>query len=468
MVIRAHLWRLAFVAFFAGVTACDDNAPPADGGSPDADADADEESIDADEDTDEQDADSQDSDLDDPDPPRPPWDTLPCDEPRYWPRQVESSTHPLIVHYRLATEEDVAREVLQLLEISWEAEVDVLGFAAPLPDEGLCGPDERFDVFIWRGLEECYVDVLDVNPATDWNDWFAYLTLDPWGPYGGDLLDSTVAHELNHACQASDDWWESELILEATATFIEDVVFDDDDEYMDLLSDFQARPDWSLDYYDDYETWYMYGAALYLHFLRERHFDGDASFVAEMWRGCRNPHGDEYDPELNEPDFEDALDELLRAEVGIGFIDTVVEFARWRWYTASRDDGRHFEEGALFPEEALVASIGPIAVTPQRLEISPTPMMLGNAYVDLEGEPGVVVSFSLEIEDRPEALWVLQAVPGLDDESDGELIDLVDGSATVELDDEGRRTLVLTLVPSGENDPDTRSDRRYAVTLAIE
>ena len=34
-----------------------------------------------------------------------------------------------------------------------------------------------------------------------------------------------------------------------------------------LLFDFQGNPDWSLDHDDGYETWYMYGAALWLHYI---------------------------------------------------------------------------------------------------------------------------------------------------------------------------------------------------------
>lgn len=465
---RLHLHTALLMVLLCPVTACDDDGNPVDGGLPETDSDVDDGGTSSDSDAESGDADSRDADSEEEPPPPPPWNTLPCEAPRYWPRHIESATYPVLIHYRLASERATAEEVLGYLETSWEIEVGELGFSAPLADEGLCGPDDRFDVFLWSGIDECYVDVFDVNPATEWNDWFSYLVLDPWGPYGGEILDSTVAHELNHACQAADDWWESELIFEATATFIEDVVFDDDDEYMDILYDFQMRPDWALDFNDEYETWYMYGASLYLHFLRERYFDGDARFVAEMWRESRNPHGEDYDPERNEPDFEDALDDLLRRTAGVDFIDTVVGFARWRWYTASRDDGRHFEEGALFPEDALVASIGPIDTTPRRVEISPAPMMLGNAYIELLGAPHTAVGLSLETEEHPEMELVLQAVPGLDEATDGERIDMIDGAASVVLDSAGRRTLIFTTTPAGEDDPDTRSVRRYPITLVFE
>ena len=56
--------------------------------------------------------------------------------------------------------------------------------------------DGALDVFLWRGHVECYVDVLAENPATLYDDRTAYLVVDPWGPYGGPILDTTVAHAL--------------------------------------------------------------------------------------------------------------------------------------------------------------------------------------------------------------------------------------------------------------------------------
>ena len=111
--------------------------------------------------------------------------------------------------------------------------------------------DDRFDVFLWRGQEESFVDVLDSNDATpDVDDWYSYLVVDPWGRYGGALLPLTIAHELNHACQASDDWFETWAVFEWTSTWIESLV-DDELDWTFVLQDFQLQPDWALDYYDD-------------------------------------------------------------------------------------------------------------------------------------------------------------------------------------------------------------------------
>jgi len=385
--------------------------------------------------------------------------TRPCEHPEYWPYQVQDEAGRFTVHHRTAAEADMAAEVAAILAVSFDVEVDGLGFRRPLADAGLCGEDAGFDVFLWHGIDTCYADVFADNPETWYDDWFSYVVVDPWGPYGGEMLDSTLAHELNHACQASDDWWDAPVVFEMTSALVEEVVFDDDDTYVTYFADFQARPDWSFDRDDGYATWFGYGASMYLFFLRDRYFDGDASFAADMWLGLRSEPGAADDPALNEPDFEDALEVLLQDRAGVSFLDSAVEFARWRWYTGSRDDGRHFEEGALWPEDALIV--------PETLaagdSANPRPMVLGNAYYELTGEPdGALV---VEVEAPGEVALAIQALPGLDG-SDGEALGDGPGRYEVTLGADGTRALVVTVLPTWAHDPDTREDTRYALQLA--
>ena len=88
-----------------------------------------------------------------------------------------------------------------------------------------------------------------------------------------------------------------------TSAFIEWVVVRNQQVYRETALDFQAHPELPLDYDDDYQTWFMYGASIYLHFLRDRYFGGDVHFVSEMWRRMRNPPGSVNDATYNEPDF---------------------------------------------------------------------------------------------------------------------------------------------------------------------
>ena len=379
--------------------------------------------------------------------------TIPCDQPSYWPLSVRSATHPAVVHFRSAAEGDAAREVLALLDQAWDVEVGRLGFRPPLDDAGRCGADGAFDTFIWRGSEGCYADVVAENPATPYDDEIAYLVVDPWGKYGGPILDTTVAHELNHAMQAADDWSDAAPIYEMTSLFVEDEVHDDDNQYVGQVADFQARPDWALDFDDDYETWYMYGAGLYLRYLRDRHWAGDAAFVGEMWRRMRSPLGD------NEPDFEDALEAMLRARASVGFLDSVTGFARWRYYTGAHADAAHLEEAASFAEPKRVS-----VVRPSGARVALATMTLGNAYVDVTPQAGDPARIAISLENAdPSVTWVVQVVPGAG--GDGDILDLGAGPRTVAVP--GPRTVIVTALPRGADDPDDRTDARHTATLVI-
>jgi hypothetical protein len=382
-----------------------------------------------------------------------PLETIPCEEPGYWPLALRSPTHPAIVHYRGPAEEAMAREVLALLDRSWDVEVGRLGFRPPLDDGGACGDDGAFDVFVWRGSDGCYVDVIDEVAGTAHDDRLAYLVVDPWGPYGGPILDTTIAHELNHAMQAADDWSDAALIYEATSVLVEDEVFDDDGQYVDQIVDFQAHPDWSLDRDDDYQTWYMYGAALYLRYLRDRHWGGDAAFVGELWRRLRSPAA------ADEPDFEDALEVMLRARTGLGFLDSVTGFARWRYYTGARADAAHLEEAAAFAEPARAGS-----ARTSGARIALQPMLLGSAYVDLVRQAGDPARVAISLDGADAAVrWVVQVVPGAT--SDGDLLDLSAGPRTIDVP--AARTIVVTALPRGADDVDDRTDDRFPATLVI-
>jgi hypothetical protein len=388
----------------------------------------------------------------------------PCGHPEFWPLSLasEQADLPILVHYRHPAEEAAARQSLADVEHAWRFETETLGFEPPLLDEGACGPDGRFDVFVWRTYRGGTADVIAPNEATAWDDIFSYLILDPWGPYGGENLAATVAHELNHAMQGVHDWNETAIFFEMTSQYIEDQVYDDNDNWKSYLYDFQGTPQWAFDHDDEYETWYFYGSALYLFYLRDAYFEDDPTFVARIWRGSRNPPGD------NEPDFEDVLDQMLSERAGLSFLDSLVEFSRWRWYTGARDDGRHFEEGATFPENAEVAIAARVRAQPQTL-VREGPELTGVEYLEVYREPGDPASLQLTFEGDEAARWVVQAVPGLEPGSDGEVLDLGDGTATLSFGELDARTLIVLPLPASpeDADPEARTQARFGYTLSL-
>ncbi len=384
----------------------------------------------------------------------------PCEHPEFWSKSLASASYPVLVHYRDDAELESARAIVGALEQSWQFETESLGFLPPVSDQSTCGPDDGFDVFVWRTFRGGVADVIAEEPSTAWNDYRAYVIVDPWGPYGGENLEPFVAHELNHSMQAAYDWYETPIFFEMTSQFVEEVVYDGADDYRDYFYDYQGNPDWAFDYNDNYQTSYFYGASLYLFYLRDGVFGGEPSFISEIWDRSRNPAGE------NEPDFEDALESVLQQRHGVSFQDTLIEFARWRYFTGARDDGRHFEEGSTFPENALVKIEQRHRVANMALEI-PGPMLLGTQYIQLYREAGDPSQVTLSFDGEAGVHWVVQAVPGLAPDSDGELLDFSSGTAQLDFGALEERSLVVLALPKGADDPDTRDDTRHPYTISV-
>ncbi|WP_437281702.1 hypothetical protein WME90_14455 [Sorangium sp. So ce375] len=388
-----------------------------------------------------------------------------------FPFSVRSATLPVLVHHYKAEERDTALQVLAFVEEGWDYHVSQIGMRPPLGDGGECGPDGAFDVFVWKGHRSCLVDTLGGEPSTSWDDRHPYMIVDPWGPYGGPALEETVVHEMAHASQAADDWSESPVVFEMSALFLDQVRAD---SYAgEALADFQRHPDWAIDHNDHYETWSMYGASMVLLYLNARYFDGDPRFVSRMWLGSRDAAGPGGGAQPNEPDFVDALDEMLLEAAGTSYVETVPELARWRWYTGDHIDDRHFRHLAGGLENLAAAKLwlaAQVEARPGRIDIRErAPMLLGTSYIELSAGADTPRSLrvSLEAPDDPRRRFVVQAVPGLTPGSDGEILDLSSGPAELELAADRKRTLVVTALPTGDYDPDSRGEERYPFTLIL-
>ncbi|MFA6034476.1 MAG: hypothetical protein WC889_16370 [Myxococcota bacterium] len=383
---------------------------------------------------------------------------------------MTSTKNPFMVHYRTSGEAETAQKVVGYLDNAWEFEVKVLGFAPPPPDNGVCGPNDLFDVFILRGQRSCCVDVISEQIVTAWGARASFMILDPWGPYGGESLNHTIGHEFNHACQAEDDWHEIGISFEMTATYIEQYF---GEGCASCIRDFQGRPDWSVLWFDDYNSEYMYGSAIYFNFLKDRYFPADEGFPARVWFNARNIPN----PYVNKPNFVDGTDAIL-APLGSSFMDSVPVFERWRYFAGSRDDGGHFKKWPL-PSTQLPFFIGDadiklhaaIRLADTVYKVDPPLMLLGSAYIEVLQDQGGRESFNVSVSTTPPEgsafRLVLQAVPGVVAGSDGDTIDLSTGSARVPFASGGKRTLIITLMPAAAFDPDNQSGQTFPVSVHL-
>jgi hypothetical protein len=398
-----------------------------------------------------------------------PANAVPCDDfDAYWPLAVAADAVPLVVHFSRADQAATADEVAAILEDAWRIEVQEQGFTPPIPDEGLCGDGPEIDIFLWEGNDEAYVDGLAENEATPYDDWFTYMVVDPWGSIGGELLGSTLAHELNHMMQAANDWFELTPFYEMSATFVEHELYPDTGWLASIVADYQLYPEWAPHHDDGYETWYMYASALYLEFLRDHYFEGDPAFLAALWEAARSDPSDE--PDANEPDLIDAIDAAL-ADFDASYADSLIDLARWRYYTGERDDGVHFADGADFPPDADVALIADVEAVAAAIPLDPAPELYGASYIQVRREPGQPASITvgLEAASTDGIRFVVQAVPG-PGTTDGELLAVdpdTGATALLDLSEHSERTIIVLALPAGDLDPETGEPVDVDATLVL-
>jgi hypothetical protein len=190
----------------------------------------------------------------------------------------------------------------RILEEVWQKEVVEYGYRPPKPDltSPNHGPDERIDVYIADvGADGLYGYCTTDDPAAGrspdgpW-DVSAFCVLDndyapaqfPTGSNGERALAVTAAHEFFHAIQFAYDFLEDLWLIEGTAVWMEDEVYDDiDDNYQYLEKSALRRPDVPLDLavsdFSRPEAGYQYGAFLFFRFLSES--TGGPGVIRRIW-----------------------------------------------------------------------------------------------------------------------------------------------------------------------------------------
>ena len=206
------------------------------------------------------------------------------------------STH-VCVHY-VATSNDRAtptfvNQVSSVMEYVWTTEIDTFGWRAPVPDAGSNpnGGGGKFDVYLANLGAQGVYGFCTPDPGQTTYAEAAYCVLDndfeefPLGPT--ESLEVTAAHEFNHAIQFAYDVTEDLWLLEATAVFMEDEVYDDvNDNYQYLVTGPYGRPQTPADSFINFndpgpDGGYQYGTFIWMRYLSERFATRDA--VRRIW-----------------------------------------------------------------------------------------------------------------------------------------------------------------------------------------
>jgi len=196
----------------------------------------------------------------------------------------------------------------RVLRTVWRREIGDFGYLPPLPDGSNRSPDERLDVYLTDvgqyGLYGyCASDDPRLGNARARGIW-SYCALDndfgaaqyAPGASGTKALRVTAAHEFFHAVQSRYDFREDKFLLESTAVWMEDEVYDGVNDNLAWLSIGPLMPEntaavgpWlPLDVSPSDLTNPLYalnyGSWIFFRFLSER---TDRKIVREIWKRAR-------------------------------------------------------------------------------------------------------------------------------------------------------------------------------------
>ena len=208
---------------------------------------------------------------------------------------------------------DYVEAVARALEYSWQVQIDQFGWAPPPPDGGI-GGDERYDVYLQNilfdgtagladgGYAQTFVGDNPLTQVVETRSSSSYVTLDndyaeldKWGDEditSTALMQSTVAHEFHHAIQYGYDGDEpASWLWEASATWIQDEVFDDINDAKTELESVFKSPDTcqtseGLERVESDGRWY--GMWVYLRYISEQY---GHSAVRAIWEHSRRADG---------------------------------------------------------------------------------------------------------------------------------------------------------------------------------
>jgi hypothetical protein len=231
---------------------------------------------------------------------------------------------------------DYVDEVARTFEDVWSRQIGGLGYAEPV-DDG----DGFYDIYIGNLATRYsygFTWITDFGNLTS----SAYLEID--NDYADPIyqtaglagLHVTASHEFHHAIQfayfASDLVWWHEL----TATWMEEVVYPDVNDYLQYVDTVLGAPDASLDRWTTASDEHPYGASIFAQFMANVH-GPDA--LRQTWEALKTAGAASY--------------RIQTLDAGLpegGFAQAMPGYAVWNYFTGSRWRTGFYPEGDLYPK----------------------------------------------------------------------------------------------------------------------
>jgi hypothetical protein len=240
-------------------------------------------------------------------------------------------------------------------EQSYATENVQLGWRAPVSDGDL-GGDAKTDVYVKDIGAQGIYGYAATDPGQSGRSRHAFQVMDnDYSPaefeYDDPLvpLQVTAAHEYNHILQYAYDTLQDIWMFESTATWAEDKVFDDANDWHFYMPSWRDQPGQPLTDAGDNEPpasddLKMYSTAIWNHWLERRY---GADVVRRAWEVSIAGGGfapGAYDTAIRE-----------QAPAGVGFAEVFAEFAAATAEWRAPDSGIH--EGAEFTQPLAVKDV---------------------------------------------------------------------------------------------------------------
>jgi hypothetical protein len=241
---------------------------------------------------------------------------------------------------------DYVERIAEYSDSAYQAYMS-MGYLPPPADAG-SGGDDKYDIYLVAG--NFYGATLyDGDGDSVWNDarsyiWVHYSFLVQWlyenDDPQGDTIGAqkvTCAHEVHHAVQLAYvfDYNEFLWIMEATATWMEEVIYPEVNDNYNYLDNFFDYPERGLRSTDGY---HQYGSFIWPAFMQQKF---DYTVIRRLWEASR------YNLSL------DANDSAL-AYYGTDLLNIFPEFAIWNYFTADRAiPGMYYSDAADYLQVKL-------------------------------------------------------------------------------------------------------------------
>lgn len=224
-----------------------------------------------------------------------------------------------------------------------------LNYDPPANDGTDGGGNNLYDLYL-KHYSGAYGVTIPAGSATNQypgrNAMKSYIYLDPtYAGFGYQNnrqlpLQVTIAHEFFHSIQFIYNSNATTFFWETSSVWMEDVMYDDiNDYYMYLRSRFK-KP-----YKPLKDTDLMYGTTIWNHFLVQ--YYNDINIIQHIWEQA-----------INTSNIYDATDQVLADRYSSSFKQAFQIYTQWNYICGKNDDGNHYEEGAAWTSKLSNGEVG--------------------------------------------------------------------------------------------------------------